>query len=159
MKKKQCLHCAKNNIRATLEPAITKRGRVNRCWQCGGEYVGDERVHPKVDESRSTITELRKDTEALKHLSDLVELSSVPPERGGYHFSEWERDFIRNMDDVEPPVFSETQRAKIKEIWQAADLRKRAGPDEKAANLFSNLSPKRQAEMRERAKKVRLPWE
>ena len=113
-----------------------------------------------IDEE-PTILELRKDTEALKQLSDLEELVDVPPERGGVYFSEWERDFVKSVrrqhdDTLE---FTEKQRSKIKDIWQAADLRKRAAPDEKPANLFSNLSPQRQAEQRERAKKVRLPWE
>ena len=161
VKKKQCPHCAKNNIRATLEPAITKRGHVNRCWQCGGEYVGDKCVHPKINESRSTIAELKADTEALKQLADLAELASVPPERGGYHFSEWERGFIRAVREQHDATldFTDKQRAKIKEIWQAADLRKRAGPDEQSQNLFSKLPPARLDEMREKAKKVRLPWE
>lgn len=109
-----------------------------------------------VDDS---ILELRKDTEALKLLEELVELASVPPERGGSHFSDWERGFIKSTAELEQPVFSQAQRDKIKEIWQAADLRKRAAPDEKAQNLFSKLSPERQAEQRARAARVRLPWE
>ncbi len=102
---------------------------------------------------------MRKDAEALRHLADLVELSEVPPERGGFHFSEWERGFIKSMEELEPPVFTDAQRSKLKEIWQAADLRNRAGRDEQSQNLFSKLSPERQAEMRERAKRVKLPWE
>lgn len=77
---------------------------------------------------RESTLELRKDTEALKLLGELVELASVPPERGGSHFSDWERDYIASMSVIQPPVFSEAQRAKIKEIWQAADLRKRGPP-------------------------------
>ena len=108
-----------------------------------------------------TILDLRKDTAALKQLSDLEELVNVPPERGGVYFSDWERGFIKSVrqqfDDTLD--FSPPQREKIKEIWQAVDLRKRAAPDEKAKNLFSKLSPERQAEQRARAAKVRLPWE
>lgn len=108
-----------------------------------------------------TVLELRKDTETLKHLSDLEELVSVPPERGGHHFSDWEKSFIKEVRRNHDATleFSPKQRAKIKEIWQAADLRKRVAPDEKVENLFSKLTPARQAEMRERAKRVKLPWE
>lgn len=108
----------------------------------------------------TTILELRKDTEALKQLADLEELVSVPPERGGYHFSDWERNFIQSVREQHNDTldFTEKQRAKIKDIWQASDLKKRVGPDEKVENLFSKLSPARQAEMREKAKGI-LPWE
>jgi len=111
-----------------------------------------------VDDS---ILELRKDTETLKQLEELEELASVPPERGGSRFSDWERGFIKSAREQfdGAPVFSQAQRDKIKEIWQAADLRKRAGPDEKAQNLFSKLSPERQAEQRARAARIKLPWE
>jgi hypothetical protein len=107
-----------------------------------------------------TVLELKKDTEALRHLAELEEEVRIPPERGGYHFSEWEKNFIVSVREQHNRTldFTEAQRAKIKEIWQASDLKKRASPDEKAANLFSNLSPARQAEMRERAKGI-LPWE
>lgn len=113
--------------------------------------------NPLVHDS---VLELRKDTEALKHLKDLEELESVPPSRGGYHFSNWEREFIKSTSAAfdATPVFSDAQRQKIKEIWQAADLRGRAGVDKQAENLFSKLSPARQAEQRERAKGI-LPWE
>lgn len=114
-----------------------------------------ETPRPLVED---TVTSLRKDTKALKHLGDLEELASVPPERGGYHFSEWERGFIKALREQEPE-FSPAQRSKLEEIWYAADLRKRAAPDEKAKNLFSALSPERQAEQRARADAVRLPWE
>jgi len=108
-----------------------------------------------------TILELRKDTEALKRLADLEELVAVPVQRGGVYFSDWEKEFIRSVraqhsDTLE---FTEKQREKIADIWKAADLRKRAAPDEKTENLFSKLSPERQAEQRARAAKVRLPWE
>jgi hypothetical protein len=108
-----------------------------------------------------TILDLRKDTEALKQLDDLEELVDVPPERGGVYFSNWEREFIKSVRQQHDETldFSPKQHDKIKDIWHAVDLRKRAAPDEKAANLFSNLSPERQAEMRERAGKIRLPWE
>lgn len=105
-----------------------------------------------------SILEIQKDTKAFKQLLDLEELASVPPERGGYHFSDWERGFIKNLREQQP-VFSQAQRDKLHEIWCAADLRERAAPDEKAQNLFSALSPERQAEQRARAAKVRLPWE
>jgi len=106
-----------------------------------------------------TILELRNDTAALKQLEDLVTLSAVPFERGGAYFSDWERRFITSMDEISPPIFSQAQRDKIAEIWHLADLRKRGAPEEKPANLFSKLSPERQAEQRARAAKVRLPWE
>lgn len=106
-----------------------------------------------------TVLELRRDTEALKQLSDLEELVDVPPERGGLYFSDWEKRFIRDVREIDPPVFTAAQRAKIKEVWQAADLRKRSRPDEKTANLFSNLSPAEQVRQRTRAAKVVLPWE
>lgn len=98
----------------------------------------------------------------MKRLGDLEELVDVPVSRGGVPFSDWERDFIgdvrRQFD--ESLTFSEGQREKILEIWHAADLRKRPVPDDqKVENLFSKLSPKRQAEQLERAKKVRLSWE
>jgi Spy/CpxP family protein refolding chaperone len=111
--------------------------------------------------SCDTVLELRKDTEALKQLADLEELVGVPPERGGYHFSDWEKQFIRDVREQHNRTldFTEKQRAKIKDIWQASDLKKRVAPDEKVENLFSKLSHKRQAEMRERAKRVKLPWE
>lgn len=112
-------------------------------------------LHPAV---RDAILELRQDTAALKHLADLEELVNVPPDRGGVYFSDWELGFIKSMSEQQP-VFTEAQRAKLKEIWQAVDLRKRAAPDQKTANLFSNLSPERQAEQRARAAKVKLPWE
>ena len=108
-----------------------------------------------------TILDLRKDTAALKQLGDLEELVGVPPERGGVYFSDWEREFIYSVRQQYGPAsgFSTKQREKIKEVWQAVDLRKRSAPDEKPANLFSKLSPARQAEQRARAAKVRLPWE
>lgn len=114
----------------------------------------------KIDDC-ATVLDLRKDTTALKQLSDLEELVDVPVERGGVYFSDWERKFIRDVrrqfDDT--LLFSPGQREKITEVWYAVDLRKRAAPDEKPANLFSKLSPERQAEQRARAAKVRLPWE
>ncbi len=109
-----------------------------------------------------TVTDMRKDTTALKQLSDLEELIDVPVERGGVYFSDWERDFIRNARrqyDNNSLEFSPGQREKITEIWGAVDSRKREAPEERAANLFSKLSPERQAEQRARAAKVRLPWE
>ena len=112
-------------------------------------------IHPAV---RDAVLDLRKDTAALKHLADLEEFVNVPPERGGVYFSDWELGFIKSMSEQQP-VFTEAQREKLKEIWQAVDLRKRAAPDQKTVNLFSKLSPERQAEQRERASKVRLPWE
>ena len=108
-----------------------------------------------VDDS---LLETNKDAATLKLLADLEELAGVPPERGGYHFSDWERQFIVALREQEP-LFSQAQRAKVKEIWQAADLRGRATPDVTAKNLFSNLTPERQAEQRARAAKVKLPWE
>lgn len=121
----------------------------------------DERNTIVTDIIPRNILELRKDTEALKHLSDLEELVDIPPERGGVYFSDWEKSFIRSVraqhdDTLE---FSPKQRDKIKEVWQAIDLRKRGGRDEKVENLFSKLTPERQAEQRARAAKVRLPWE
>jgi hypothetical protein len=118
-------------------------------------------VTTKPIEQYDTILELRKDTAALKELSDLEEMVDVPPERGGVYFSDWEREFIKSVREQHDRTleFSEKQRMKIKDIWHAVDLRKRERPDEKPANLFSKLSPARQAEMRERAAKVRLPWE
>lgn len=108
-----------------------------------------------------TILELRKDTETLKRLADLEELVDVPVQRGGVYFSDWEREFIRSVRQQYDTSleFSEKQREKITDIWHTADLRKRKRPEEKTENLFSKLSPERQAEQRERAKKVRLPWE
>ena len=107
----------------------------------------------------STILELRKDTEALKLLSDLVELVDVPPERGGVYFSDWEKQFIKSLGELESPIFTEAQQEKLREVWHSVDLRKRGKPDEKVANLFSNLSPARRAEQLARAAKVKLPWE
>lgn len=105
-----------------------------------------------------SVSQMRKDTAALKHLADLEELASVPPERGGHHFTDWERGFIKALREQEP-VFSQAQRDKLKEIWHAADLRGRAEIDDKPANAFSALSPQRQAEQRAAAAKVKLPWE
>jgi hypothetical protein len=105
--------------------------------------------------------DLRKDTTALKQLADLEEFIDVPLERGGVYFSDWEREFIKSVR-VQFNLalfFSAKQRAKIAEVWHAIDLRKRGAPDEKTENLFSKLSPERQAEQRARAAKVRLPWE
>ena len=108
-----------------------------------------------------TILELRKDTAALKQLADLEEIVDVPIERGGVYFTDWEQQFIRDVREQHNRTleFTEKQRDKIKDIWHTADLRKRGSLYEKPANLFSKLSPERQAEMRERAKSVRLPWE
>ena len=108
-----------------------------------------------------TVSDLRADTAALKQLADLEELVDVPPERGGIYFSDWEKQFIssvrRQHDDT--LEFTPAQREKIKDIWHSADLRRRSAPEEKAENLFSNLSPERQAEQRARAAKIKLPWE
>lgn len=127
------------------------------------ELSPEERFAERVYESgrKHAVLELRKDTVTLKHLAELEEEVKVPPERGGYHFSDWERSFIRDVrrQHDETLDFTEKQRDKIKDIWQVSDLKKRVGPDEKVVNLFSNLSPARQAEMRERAKRVKLPWE
>lgn len=107
-----------------------------------------------------TILDIRKDTEALKQLADLEELVSVPTQRGGVYFSDWEKKFIQDIREQHNRTldFTEKQRDKIKSIWQAVDLRNRTRPDEKVENLFSKLSPARQAEQRERANRVRLPW-
>jgi hypothetical protein len=102
-----------------------------------------------------TVLELRKDKAALKQLADLEELVDVPPERGGVHFSDWERDFIKSVRHDAALGFSSKQREKIAEVWHAVDLRKH----EKTENLFSKLSPERQAEQRARAASVKLPWE
>ena len=116
--KRRCPHCADNGIRATLEPAISARGRVDRCWQCGGEYIGEKRVHPKTVRITEcdTILDMQKDTAALKQLEELEELVVVPQERGGIYFSDWERKFIadvrRQHDDL--LGFSDKQREKIK---------------------------------------------
>lgn len=109
----------------------------------------------------STILDLQKDTEALKRLADLEELVDVPAQRGGVYFSDWEKKFIRDVraQHDETLEFSDKQREKIKDIWQAVDLRKRTAPDQKTENLFSKLSPERQAEQRARAAKVKFPWE
>lgn len=101
---------------------------------------------------------LKKDTEALRYLADLDSIVQVPPERGGFYFSEWERDFIRDMSRVDP-IFTPAQREKLKEIWTKVDASERFESDEKSKNLFSKLSPERQAEQRARAAKVVLPWE
>ena len=108
-----------------------------------------------------TVLELRKDTAALKQLADLEELVNVPPERGGAYFSDWERGFIQNIRQQHDDAigFTPKQREKIAEVWHAIDLRKRGAPDEKTENLFSKLSPERQAEQRERASRIKLPWE
>jgi hypothetical protein len=108
-----------------------------------------------------TVLELRKDTAALKQLVDLEELVDVPAARGGVYFSDWERAFIRSVRQQHDEAlgFTPKQREKITEVWRAIDLRKRGAPDEKTENLFSKLSPERQAEQRARAAKVRLPWE
>ena len=123
--------------------------------------MSSSKYRPIKIEDEPSILELRKDTEALKQLADLEELVDVPPERGGIHFSDWEKKFIRDVRDQHNRTleFSPKQRDKIKDVWQAVDLRARKRPDEKAANLFSKLTPERQAEQRERAKRVRLPWE
>lgn len=104
---------------------------------------------------------LAADTVAFKQLSDLDELVDVPTERGGFYFSDWERNFIRSTSDgLDAGLgFTPAQREKIKQIWHDVDLRKRGAPDEKAENLFSKLSPERQAEQRALAAKVKLPWE
>ena len=118
-----------------------------------------KKIHPIVHDS---VLEIRKDTEALKQLSDLEELVNVPPERGGMYFSDWERKFIgdvRAQFDAIPGFFTPAQREKIAEVWHTVDLRKRAVPEEKTQNLFSSLSPERQAEQRAKADKVKLPWE
>ena len=108
-----------------------------------------------------TVVELRKDAEALEHLNELEELVSVPTERGGYPFSDWERGFLasvrKQFDRL--TTFTQAQRAKLNQIWHDVELRKRPELDEKPANLFSKLSPARQAEQRARAARVRLPWE
>jgi hypothetical protein len=108
-----------------------------------------------------TVLDLRKNTEALKQLTDLEELIDIPPERGGVHFSDWALGFIKSVRDQFDalPEFTPSQREKIKEIWQAVDLRQRARPDDKPQNLFSKLSPERQKEQRDRAEKILLPWE
>lgn len=110
---------------------------------------------------RDTIAELEADTRALQHLAELEEQAFVPPERGGPYFSDWEREFIRNVREQHNRTleFTERQRAKIREIREALDSEDRGPPPEASANLFSRLSPARQAEQRARADKVKLPWE
>lgn len=77
------------------------------------------------------------------------------------YFSDWEKQFVKSVRQQFDLTlfFSQKQREKIKEVWQTIDLRKRGAPDEASKNLFSKLSPERQAEQRERANRVRLPWE
>jgi hypothetical protein len=114
-------------------------------------------VYPLKEAITNAVLDLRKDTLALKQLADLEELVDVPPERGGAYLSEWERQFIKSAHGTS--CFTPKQREKIAEIWHSVDLGKRSGPDEKAQNIFSKLSPERQAEQRERAKRVKLPWD
>lgn len=109
-----------------------------------------------------TVIEMRKDTETLRRLSDLEEVIDVPPERGGLHFSDWERNFVKSVRQQfdDSLNFSQAQRDKIEELWREIDLKKRSGPtSNKPENLFSKLSPERQAEQRARAARVKLPWE
>lgn len=42
-----CPHCVGNGIRASLQPTVTERGEVQRCWQCGGEYRDGVCVWPE----------------------------------------------------------------------------------------------------------------
>lgn len=135
--------------------------KYSRMAADGGQSGKERRTEKLKISEYATVVEMRKDTEALKLLSDLEELVDVPPERGGVYFSDWERGFIKSVRQQfdEYLELSEKQREKIKEVWQAVDLRKRARPDEKTANLFSKLSPAEQERQRARAAKVRLPWE
>ncbi len=68
------------------------------------------------------------------------------------------RSYRREPPEARTKSQDEGAPGEALDIWQAVDLRKRAAPVEKVENLFSNLSPKRQAEQRERAKGI-LPWE
>jgi hypothetical protein len=121
-------------------------------------------VNRREDNAGGTIDRMRADGIALKRLSEIEEVIDVPPERGGFHFSEWERQFVRDVRERhnESLELTPKQREKIKGIWQDLDRRRREDPDERpkeAANLFSSLSPEEQRKQRERAAKVRLPWE
>lgn len=114
--------------------------------------------YAKVKFEPDSLLDIRKDTTAIERLAELSELVNVPVERGGFYFSDWEREFVRKMNDA-MPAFTPAQREKIDEIWHNADKRKRGGPGEKSENLFSKLSPAEQERQRARAAKVRLPWE
>lgn len=46
--KRVCPHCLENGISASLQPTTTARGEVQRCWQCGGEYLDGKRVWPEA---------------------------------------------------------------------------------------------------------------
>lgn len=109
------------------------------------------------------VQELAADARALRQLGELEEQAGIAPERGGPHLTEWERDFLRSVREQFDRLltFSAGQREKIAEIH--SDIEKgRSAPWERdagAANVFSKMSPERQAEERRKAAKVRLPWE
>lgn len=110
------------------------------------------------------IARMREDTVALKQVGEIEEVIDVPAERGGFHFSEWERGFIRNVRRRFDRTleFTYKQREGIKSIWQDLDRLRRENPEgrpKEAANLFSNLSSEEQRKQRERAAKIKLPWE
>jgi len=115
-----------------------------------------------TDPHRST-QELAADARALKLLAELEAQASVPPERGGPHLTDWERGFLASIREQFDRLltFTSAQREKIAEIH--SDIEKgRSAPWERdagAANIFSRMSPERQAEERRKAARVRLPWE
>lgn len=43
-----CPHCYANGLTAHLQTTVTKRGEVQRCWQCGGEYRDGKLVWPEA---------------------------------------------------------------------------------------------------------------
>jgi hypothetical protein len=110
-----------------------------------------------------SIQQLAADARALKLLDELEAQASVPPERGGARLTDWERDFLASLRKHFDRLLTFTvgQREKLDEIH--SDIEKgRSAPWERdagAANLFSAMSPERQAAERRKAAKIRLPWE
>lgn len=46
-----CPRCHRYGIGVPMRPAITDRGEVHRCWQCGAEYLDGTQVWPDRDTS------------------------------------------------------------------------------------------------------------
>lgn len=98
---------------------------------------------------------------AIEQLTELEEAAAVPTERGGAYLTEWERNFLLSIREQfdDRGHLSEAQRKKIGEVYSDYEKGRAVERDAGAANLFSRLSPAEQRAQRERAAKVRLPWE
>lgn len=95
------------------------------------------------------VARLPDETVAVKRLEALEEAVKVQPEDGGFQFTDWERDFIRDARRKHGSTgeFKSEDRDTIKHLWDTFKSKKRGRPEELAAKFG------------EKKARRRAPWE